>query len=595
MGGLLNLLAPYKQSFAFDELEQDIQSLFIEVFNDLYGDVIDDIHHYGMPHLGSPKVVERFTKQDGLAVLRRPTSNDETMRVIYANWKSLSSKRGLSFLEFVLQMIWADQWEIQRLYHSTERVDSYPTLATTMQTRDSFLTSRINITLSQNIDVDEVIEIAPILSRLVPANIVAKISSGLELGEATPLQVASAYIPYAIQNVQYFGLLEDMRIPMTNWGVLKKYELSEGGIVEYFGYKTDLVDVISSTATVDLSVLVLAVMIQPEYYNHLAIEDALTALEDTIISFEVNVAGKYFKALVPPDDADIMYVQASRICIQRLIETNNTIYQGAEYIVPIIYDHFGWFLQANQIMEKVLAPINMRAPYLYQSETFEGFDSFQNVAESLIADKVANDVTWSEFTLGALTVQSSNEAEVTYIQAYSYEQEEPPVEPDPPIEGEEPPVEPDPPLPPVMETINAEYVFIVTRVDNPEFIAVDHIIDAPVAQIDLDNMLSQAKESAEAEADYTLLQNVNLATESAYMKDDVVLSSNTLYDSNLVDISFATVANQIILNTFDANLVYYISAEAYLVKIAETLFSPIPSERLITVEQLIPQFDANVL
>lgn len=580
MGGLLNLLAPYKQSFAFDELEQDIQSLFFEVFNELYGDVIEDIHYYGMPHLGSPKVVERFTKQDGLAVLRRPTSNDETMRVIYANWKSLSSKRGLSFLEFVLQMIWADQWEIQRLYHSTERVDSYPTLATTMQTRDSFLTSRINITLSQNIDVDEVIEIAPILSRLVPANIVAKISSGLELGEATPLQVASAYIPYAIQNVQYFGLLEDMRIPMTNWGVLKKYELSEGGIVKYFGYKTDLVDVIKSTAIVNLSELVLAVMTKPEYYNHLAIEDALTALEDTIISFEVDVAGKFFKALVPPDDADIMYVQASRICIQRLIETNNTIYQGAEYIVPIVFDHFGWFFQANQIMETVLAPINMRAPYIYQSETFESFESFQSVAESLIADKVVNDVTWSDYTLGALTVQSSSETEVTYIQAYSYEQEEPPVEPDPPF-------------PPVIETIDAEYVFTVIRVDNPEFIAVDHIIDAPVAQVDLDNMLSQAKENAEVEADYTVLQNVNLATESAYMKDDVVLSSNTLYDSHLVDISFATVANQIILNTFDVNLVYYISAEAYLVKIAETLFNPILSKRLVTIEQLIPQFNLN--
>ena len=146
----MNLLAPYEQSWTFGDDEKALQSLFLDVFNELFAEQIKDIHHYGMPHLGSPSVVERFTKQDGLAVLRRANSSDAIMRVIYANWKSIGSKRGLAFLEFVLRMIWGDQWQIQRLYHSIDRAKDYPRLITTGPTRNSFLTSRIFITLGQN-------------------------------------------------------------------------------------------------------------------------------------------------------------------------------------------------------------------------------------------------------------------------------------------------------------------------------------------------------------------------------------------------------------------------------------------------------------
>ena len=118
MDGPLNLLAPYEQSAAFDVTEKQLQQLFIDVFNEVFADQVSDIHHYGMPHLGSPKVVERFTKQDGLVVLRRPTSSDLIMRIIYTDWKSLASRRGLAFLEFVLQMLLGNQWKIYRLYHT---------------------------------------------------------------------------------------------------------------------------------------------------------------------------------------------------------------------------------------------------------------------------------------------------------------------------------------------------------------------------------------------------------------------------------------------------------------------------------------------
>ena len=139
----LKLTHCYSQSFTFDDHEAVLKDVLIRSFNELFEEKIKDIHAYGMPHLGSPLVVERFSKQDGLAVIRRPQSSDLIMRIIYANWRSLASKRGLAFLEFILQMLWANQWEIVRLYHSISRQDDYPNHLVEANLPENFLTSRI--------------------------------------------------------------------------------------------------------------------------------------------------------------------------------------------------------------------------------------------------------------------------------------------------------------------------------------------------------------------------------------------------------------------------------------------------------------------
>ncbi len=201
----LDLLSHYKNSFTYDEDSRQLQSIFVDLFDQIFGEQMSDLHYYGMPHLGSPKVVERFTKQDGLVVLRRPTSSDLIMRIIYANWKSLASKRGLGFLEFVLQMLIGDQWEIHRLYHSIERADVYPKLAMPYQTANSFLTSRIMIDLDQDVDIEEILEFAPILFRLVPANIVPTLSSNVGIEDMEPLHIGIGCIPYMTANFASFS------------------------------------------------------------------------------------------------------------------------------------------------------------------------------------------------------------------------------------------------------------------------------------------------------------------------------------------------------------------------------------------------------
>ena len=199
----LDLLAPYKQSAAWDDTEVQLQQIFIRLFEAVFSDQINDIHHYGMPHMGGAKVVERFTKQDGLVVLRRPNASDVLMRVIYANWKSLASKRGLAFLEFVLEMLWPGQWKIHRMYHSVSRADYYPMGASKTQTANSFLTSRINVEMDTDIDVDELRELTPTLQRLVPAHIVPTIAINIDLGDDIEIGAAVAMFPQMIATFQY--------------------------------------------------------------------------------------------------------------------------------------------------------------------------------------------------------------------------------------------------------------------------------------------------------------------------------------------------------------------------------------------------------
>lgn len=175
MVGDLDVLENYKHTFAFDGDEDALKAVFIRTIHELFNNTLHDIHYYGMPHLGSPMVVERFTKQDGLAVIRRPQDSDLIMRIIYANWRSMASKRGLTSLEFILTMLWANKWEIVRLYHSYARRDQYPKHVVEIDSPENFLTSRIFVLIDGSVDVNELRQLTPTLQRLVPANVVATV------------------------------------------------------------------------------------------------------------------------------------------------------------------------------------------------------------------------------------------------------------------------------------------------------------------------------------------------------------------------------------------------------------------------------------
>lgn len=188
---MTEILKPLENSAAFDIYEDQLKELFLNTFNDLYGERVTNIYNYGTPTYGSPLVLERFIKQIGLVVLRRPNTSHLIMKILYENWTSLASKRGLAFLEFALEMLWTNQWSVIRLYHSITHANQYPNLLTVTQEADSFLTSRIYVLMDTTIDQQELELLSPSLGRLVPANIVPEFGFGL-YGEDITIGVACA-------------------------------------------------------------------------------------------------------------------------------------------------------------------------------------------------------------------------------------------------------------------------------------------------------------------------------------------------------------------------------------------------------------------
>lgn len=190
-------------------LETAMARAFKKVFAEVFQDQLQNILDYGAPHIGSPEVIERFSKQDGLVVLRRPVSSDKLMRVIYANWSSIASERGLGFLEFVMRMLWTDQWQIKRMWHPVSSYQSYPQYIIDEQRPNHFLTSRIRITIDETVDLSEIVELSPILRRLVPANIVVKVNAKeLDVNGDFPIGVGLVSKTYMVDD-QSIGILDN--------------------------------------------------------------------------------------------------------------------------------------------------------------------------------------------------------------------------------------------------------------------------------------------------------------------------------------------------------------------------------------------------
>lgn len=191
--GQLNLLDPLQLSHTANDLELAMQDIFIKTYLDALGAEIQDIFDYSTPTFAGAGVVERFTKQDGLVVLRRPVLSESLMRVIYSNWVSLGSKRGLAFLEFVLNMLWPKQYQIKRLFHPQDRALDYPKRLTYADSPDNFLTSRVHVVMNHDVNMSELAELAPTLTKLVPANVVPSVAVSVQANDFVVKNAVAVY------------------------------------------------------------------------------------------------------------------------------------------------------------------------------------------------------------------------------------------------------------------------------------------------------------------------------------------------------------------------------------------------------------------
>tara|TARA_R110000765_G_scaffold398274_2_gene492617 strand:- start:221 stop:739 length:519 start_codon:yes stop_codon:yes gene_type:complete len=168
--------------------------------------VFSTIFNYSVLCQGRQSVVECFTKLNGLVVLRRDDEglSDRLMRIIYANWQALASERGLGFLQFVLDTLYPKQNEIMRLWHSKSLAHKYPSYLTDTARTDRFLTSHIRIKLDAVVNICELSELAPTLSRLVPWQVVPEIAVNLPSAENMDVKVAVASEVIAVADFSPF-------------------------------------------------------------------------------------------------------------------------------------------------------------------------------------------------------------------------------------------------------------------------------------------------------------------------------------------------------------------------------------------------------
>lgn len=560
MDSSINLLEPYAQSSAFDDVEKAMQSVFMTAFHELYGEKVQDIHYFGMPHLGSPKVVERFTKQDGLAVLRRPSSSDETMRVIYSNWRSLASKRGLAFLEFVLQMLWADQWKIHRLYHSIERLDGYPTLAMTAKTQNSFLTSRVMITLDSEVSVNELIDLAPTLNKLVPANIVPKISYGAEIEETDEIKIYAGFIPYAVSYFQLF----DYDYLEADWGewILSKTFTYDGVNATFHAFKTNLKSFYEGVAIRNIYNLVISVLAHPDYSEMLGVIDAMYFVSKNYGGYKVDADNQRLVCVGLPDDLD--YLKSSTIMFDRVKAYSNGgtwDFIGADLMMTIC-DYLEWTKNGADIEKTVPAPINQTSSQRYIVGAIVDYVSFDECATKYIDNLLATSPSWSGATLLERTILSSTELAVEYKQLYE------------------------------VDSVQSEEIFTINKEINPEFVSEDATIFVVVEQDELTNAFMLTREKALLESNEIIVEYIDLAVESAYQIDSLDVN-NDLYAENIVYIPFSTVADQIFIHHSDDSLFWFEGAEEFLNKILMTTHNPNQADQLIPYLSLLSDFESS--
>lgn len=555
MDGPLNLLAPYEQSAAFDVTEKQLQQLFIDVFNEVFADQVSDIHHYGMPHLGSPKVVERFTKQDGLVVLRRPTSSDLIMRIIYTDWKSLASRRGLAFLEFVLQMLLGNQWKIYRLYHSSLHAEKYPELVTIMKTGDSFLTSRIMIDLSQDVDFSEILELAPVLFRLVPANIVPSLSSSVEFNDLNNLNTAIGFIPYMsayFQDMSGYSVQVD-NIVWTNWQLSNVIVISRNGSATYRAFKSNGLEVIKSYAVYDLRPLVEQVLNDTPYQGFDAVRSAIESLLDsTFNNYRFNDDASAVEVSLSIPETDLDYSAVLDVILARM----DAGYDFPEMSdVAAIVESFGWYIKDWKIQHDVTAPISQRAEYKYSTNSAIDYSSYYGAAKKHIEQLQAT-AEWENRVLGSFYLEYESEDQAHYVQEYS--------------EG----------------SVQDAMLIVVDKAINPDFVAVDAIVSEPISRQAILEAILSTLETPQGK------ERVKNVVKAAYSYGEPI-ATNTLFDTLKTQFTRAQIATAIIRNLNSATAVHASNSIEFMQAIANTAIIVNPAFQLVKFTDLVPQFNEN--
>lgn len=166
-------LIPLQNSFAADDIEDDLRNLFIDMFELLLAEKAFDLNLIGVGHLGSMDLIRKLVNVDGLALIDGPREETAT-RYLYKAWKSRNKNgRGFHFLATYLQLLFPNGYNIDQMAQA--KSGTYPNELSPLSRADStkFSTSRVRVALdSSKATWENVIKMAPILSSIIPARLI---------------------------------------------------------------------------------------------------------------------------------------------------------------------------------------------------------------------------------------------------------------------------------------------------------------------------------------------------------------------------------------------------------------------------------------
>lgn len=168
-------LLPLENSFTENDYEREIKELFIEIFKKNLSDNVFDANVAGNAQLGSQTLVKRSINSDGLVLLQSDREEYST-RYLYRAWKSRNNQgRGLHFLRTYLQLLFpnlctvAQAWQDKKLTYPSGLTDKMPEKT---EINEYFLTSRVLISLTFDVNAHSLKEFRDIIRSVIPARLV---------------------------------------------------------------------------------------------------------------------------------------------------------------------------------------------------------------------------------------------------------------------------------------------------------------------------------------------------------------------------------------------------------------------------------------
>ncbi|CAK0740679.1 hypothetical protein CCP3SC15_100038 [Gammaproteobacteria bacterium] len=206
MDALPLILSPIANSFDHDSVDADLKNIFLDLFNEYLSARAFDANVLGSPHLGTFELVRRFVNFDGLVLLQGDREEAAT-RYLYRAWHS-GQYRGLHFLRTYMRLLfpfnikinqlWQDKrypypnalhsasgryrWWLHRMGEEGLRLDGSWKLGVPisgdigvrpeLDTSGMFLTSRVEIALDLETNVNSVQNMMGVFRSIIPARLV---------------------------------------------------------------------------------------------------------------------------------------------------------------------------------------------------------------------------------------------------------------------------------------------------------------------------------------------------------------------------------------------------------------------------------------